>query len=129
MAARYKQLRDAIENLSKSADEQHALLEQMLGHLTSEDDATDYGNDELALALDDSFCAHKTMLECGEISREEYAATAKLDALLALYSGAENGGFWERTALWSDPRWAEVRECANQALAVFRKRAARQDFQ
>ncbi|WP_324750294.1 hypothetical protein SH591_01990 [Sphingomonas sp. LY54] len=77
-----------------------------------------YGNDELALELNDIFLAAGHMREWGEISDAEVAAVKPLDDLLEKWSGEANSDFWQREALWTDPRWKEVRKCASQALAA-----------
>jgi hypothetical protein len=112
MPTRYQQLREAVIRLSWSADEQHAYLESILAPLSG----VGYGNDELALELEDIFCAAGDMLELGEISDAEVAALKPLDSLLENWSGSANRDFWRREALWTDRRWEEIRACAKQAL-------------
>lgn len=119
MPTRYQQLRQAIGLLAQSADEQHAWLESLLGDLTPDAGASAYGSDELALAFGDIFMAAGDMLERGEISRAEIDAARPLDALLDAWSGTENADFWRREALWTDPRWEQVRESARGALSAF----------
>ena len=119
MATRYQQLRQAIVRLQSSADEQHAYLESILAHLTPGGDATDYGNDELALEFGDIYLAARHMRETGEITQQEIDAAKPLSELLDQWSGEQNGDFWRREALWRDPRWEQVRQCARQVLSVF----------
>jgi hypothetical protein len=119
MATRYQQLRKAIARLAAPADEQHAYLEGILGHLTANGDATGYGNDELALEFDDIYPAANHMRDWGEITQEEIDAANPLDELLEQLSGAQNADFWRRQALWDDPRWQQVRECAALVLSHY----------
>jgi hypothetical protein len=118
MPTRYQQLRQAILRLSWGADEQHAYLESILASVSGAGSGVSYGNDELALDLDDIFCAAEDMRERGEISDAEVAAVKPLDALLEKWSGSSNSDFWRREALWTDERWQEVRAYAQQALAA-----------
>ena len=52
-------------------------------------------------------------------SEEEIAAARPLDEMLSAWSGKNNADFWRREALWSDPRWDEVRACARRVLSVY----------
>jgi hypothetical protein len=117
MPTRYQQLRQAVARLSWEADEQHAYLESILAPHGPAGSGVGYGNDELALELDDIFCAAGDMREWGKISDAEVAAVKPLDLLLDRWSGPANSDFWRREALWSDERWEEVRACAKQVLA------------
>lgn len=117
MPRRYQMLRQTVARLTEGADAQHAYLESILGHLTPDGDASRYGNDELALELDDIYRAAGHMHEWGEISPEEIEAVRPLDAMLLALSGETHADFWRREALWSDPRWAEIRVLAQRALA------------
>ena len=112
MSSRYAQLRQAIAALAASADEQAAyLLSQGL-------DAS-YGNDELALVFDDIAPAVQDMRDRGELSAAQAEVPQALSTLLDGLSGDDNAAFWTREALWTDPRWEEVRRCAQTALAAF----------
>lgn len=117
MPTRYQQLREAIANLAAPASEQAAQLDKMFSSLPGS--ATDYGNDELALDFDAIYRASDHMLQYGEIAQEEIDAAKPLDALLDKWSGAENADFWTRDALFNDPRWEEVRLCAQSALQAY----------
>ena len=128
MATRYQQLRQAIVRLQSSADEQHAYLESILAHLTPGDDATGYGNDELALEFGEIYGAARHMREWGEITQREIDAVKPLSELLDKWSGEQNGDFWRREALWSDPRWEQVRQCARQALRLYRDEERASDW-
>jgi hypothetical protein len=119
MPTRYQQLRQAIERLAASADQQHTYLEGILGHLAPSGDASRYGNDELALTFGDIYCAVGHMKEWGEITQTEIDAAKPLDTLLRKLSGPEKAGVWKREALWSDPHWDEVRTCARIVLDAF----------
>ena len=59
------------------------------------------------------------MLVCGEISAVQAEAARAVDAFLEKWSGEENADFWVREALWTDPRWEEVRRLARIALIAF----------
>jgi hypothetical protein len=114
---RYQNLREAVANLAASAKEQVGHLDHIFKPLTGGGSAADYGNDELALELDDIFHAHNDMIWHGELSESEAAAIRPLGELLKKRSGGQNAEFWRREALFNDPRWAEVRACAAQALS------------
>jgi hypothetical protein len=116
MPTRYQQLRQAIVHLGQSAEEQHAYLERQLGHLAQDGDASGYGNHELGLEFDDIFAATRHMQEWGEITAAEIAAAKPLDDMLGLLWDESNQAFWRGEALWSDPRWEQVRECARRVL-------------
>jgi hypothetical protein len=116
MPTRYQQLRQAIANLAAPADEQVAWLDAIHGPLAGGTSAAGYGNDELALELDDIYHAAGDMLEHGEIREAEIDAVKPLDELLVRWSGESNAGFWTREALYTDPRWDAVRQCARRAL-------------
>jgi hypothetical protein len=118
MPTRYQQLRMKVARLSMSADEQHAYLESILAPMSGKGTGVGYGNDELALELNDIFVATGHMREWGEISDAEIAAVKPLDDLLVKWSGGASPDFWRREALWTDPRWDEVRTCAKLALSV-----------
>jgi hypothetical protein len=119
MASRYQQLRQSIVRLSQSADEQHDYLESAHGRPGEGGDASGYGNDELALEFSDIYVAAAHMRDGDEISQEEIDAAKPLDTMLAVWSGAQNADFWRREALWSDPRWEQVRQCARRVLDAF----------
>ncbi len=85
--------------------------------MTGGESAAGYGNDELALELDDIFCAANDMIEHGELSEAEKDAIGPLSETLLKWSGQKNADFWRREALFHDGRWAEVRECAARILA------------
>lgn len=55
----------------------------------------------------------------GEIMQAEIDAAKPLNALLDEWSGERHADFWRREALWSDPRWQQVRECAQQVLSLY----------
>ncbi|WP_137864179.1 MULTISPECIES: hypothetical protein [unclassified Sphingomonas] len=118
-----------MARLAEGAEVQHAYLESILGHLTSDGDASHYGNDELALELDDIYRAANHMHEWGEISREEIEAIRPLDAMLLTLSGEGHSDFWRREALWSDPRWEEARTLARRALAQLPDEERRSSWQ
>lgn len=119
MPTRYQQLRQAIARLGSTANEQHAYLESILGHLTPDGDARAYGNDELALEFEDIYVAAGHMRYWGEITQDEIDAAKPLEELLLKWSGRHNADFWRRDALWTDPRWEEVRERARKVLSAY----------
>lgn len=119
MPTRYQQLRLSIANLAAPADAQAAYLDRLHSRLTDGASAAGYGNDELGLEFDDSYGAVGHMLDCGEISQKEIDAAKPLDRLLQQWSSKTNAGFWTREALFTDPRWHEVRQCAQNVLEAF----------
>lgn len=118
MPTRYQQLRQAIFYLAASAEGQSAHLDRILAPVTRGGSSAAYGNDELALELDDVFHAANDMIEHKELSEVECAAIRPLYDLLTRLSGQHNADFWRREALASDPRWDEVRKYAEAALRL-----------
>ena len=117
MPTRYQQLRQSVRRLAASPEEQVAYLDSILGHMTSDGDVSGYGNDELAMDLEDIFLASADMIDHGELTAIEKAAIEPLDSLLEKWSGKKHADFWARSALFSDTRWREVRNVASTALA------------
>ncbi|MEP9401078.1 hypothetical protein [Sphingomonas sp. VNH70] len=118
MPSRYQLLREAVRQLAAPAPEQVACLDAMFVRLTGGGSAAAYGNDELAIGLDDIFMAANDMIAHDELSEAEAAAIRPLDASLVRWSGEANAAFWRREALFHDPRWDEVRSLARHALAI-----------
>ena len=116
MSTRYQQLRQAVAVLAAPADKQVRHLDEGFEPLTGGGSAADYGNDELALELDDAFHAADDMIWHGELRETEKEAIKPLDDLLRKWSGQDNADFWRREALYDDPRWGEVRSLAAFAL-------------
>lgn len=117
MPTRYEQLRRAVRYLAAPATEQMAYLDRLLSPVAGGGSAAAYGNDELALSLDDLFFASDDMISHGELTEVEAAAIRPLDGLLTELSGEQNAPFWRREALVDDERWKEVRSLAGKALA------------
>ncbi len=118
MPTRYQQLRQAIANLAAPADEQVTYLDSIFASLTL-GSAENYGNDELGLEFGEAYAAAEHMLDFGEIRPAEIEAARPLDELIRRWSGRRNADFWAREALFTDPRWEEVRHCARRVLAAF----------
>jgi hypothetical protein len=116
MPSRYENLRQAVIHLAAPADEQIAYLDDILSPLTGGKSAAGYGNDELALELEDYFLASGDMVERGELTDNQAAAIRRLDTFLAELSGKDHADFWQRDALARDPRWAHVRAMAADIL-------------
>jgi hypothetical protein len=116
MTTRYRRLRQTVANLAAPAEEQVRHLDQIFVPITGGGTAEAHGNDELALEFDDQFGCADHMIEQGELSEDQKQALRPLDALLGRWSGRHNADFWRREALFDDPRWAEVRACADRAL-------------
>lgn len=87
--------------------------------LTGGGSAAHYSNDELALEIDDIFHAAQHMIDAGELTPWQRDAALPLDQILKQWSGPVHADFWRRDALWSDPRWDDVRSLAKKALAAF----------
>jgi hypothetical protein len=119
MATRYQQLRGAIARLGANADEQHAYLESILDYPRPDGIRTGYGNDELLEEFDGIYMAVEDMRDWGEISQSEIDAAKPLQELLNKWCRQQNSDFWQREALWSDPRWEQVRQCARQVLTRY----------
>jgi hypothetical protein len=117
MPTRYEQLRQAIANLAASAEEQAAYLDRLFVPVTGGGSAEAFGNDELAEELEDIYPATRHMLQYGEIKQTEIDAIRPLDDLLERWSGQAHADFWKREALFADPRWQDIRDCARKALA------------
>lgn len=116
MSTRYQMLRGAVVNLAAPADAQAAYLDRIFVQCTGGGSAAAYGNDELALELDDIFMANGHMMEFGEITPDEVAAIQFLNDLVADYWQGDDTSFWSREALFVDPRWIEVRTEATRVL-------------
>jgi hypothetical protein len=115
---RYQQLRRSVASLAAPPEEQVRYLDESFASLTGGGSAAGYGNDELALELNDIFVAANDMIDQGELTQAEKEAIQPIDLLLSQWSGEENADFWRRQALFHDPRWAEVRACAARILAT-----------
>jgi hypothetical protein len=113
---RYQMLREAIAILAAPANEQVAYLDRIFIECTGGGSAAAYGNDELALGLDDTFLATNHMMEFGEISADEVAAIKPLNDHFTSYWQPEDTTFWQREALFDDPRWQDVRALARTVL-------------
>ena len=112
-------LKGSIERLTWTAEQQVAYLDSILGHMTEAEDASGYGNDELALELEDNLSILPNLLNAGLIQMETVDSIKPLDIFLEENSGQENADFWARDALHHDERWNEVRRLARTALAAF----------
>ena len=117
MPTRYEQLRDAVRYLAAPAAEQIAHLDNLMSPVTGGGSAAAYGNDELALSLDDVFFASNDMIAHGELTEAEAAAIRPLSESLKQLSGTQNAPFWQREALGGDERWEGIRMLAENALA------------
>lgn len=117
MSSRYQDLRQAVAALAAGPEEQVRFLDELFSPLTGGGSSAAYGNDELALELDDCFFAANAMIERGELTPAEKTAIMPVDELLRHWSGEGNSSFWRREALFDDPRWGEVRAHAAAALA------------
>jgi hypothetical protein len=76
--------------------------------------------DELALELGDGALLAEQFVEAGWLSACALSPLRALDALLADMSGPRNSALWDVSSLDSSPRWAEVRERANEVLRAIR---------
>jgi len=119
MPTRYQQLRQAVANLAAPAAEQASYLDRIFEDLVGGGSAAGYGNDELGLEFGDSYGCAGHMRDHGEITQAEIDAAKPLDELIHRWSGRHNADFWTREALFTDPRWEEVRQCARRILAAF----------
>ncbi len=117
----YTNLKGSIERLTWTAEQQVAYLDSILGHMTAAEDASGYGNDELALELEDNLFILPNLLDAGLVKMETVDLIKPLDIFLEENSGQENADFWARDALYHDERWNEVRRLARTALAAFRR--------
>jgi hypothetical protein len=117
MASRFQQLRQAVANLAAPAEEQVRYLDHLFASITGGGSAEAYGNDELVEEFDDIFLAANDMIEYGELTEAEKEAVGSLEATLTRWCGQRDAEFWLRDALFSDPRWTDIRACAAQALA------------
>lgn len=117
MPTRFQNLRQAVANLSAPAEKQVHYLERLFMPLTGGNGTEGYGNDELALELQDIFLTASDMISHGELTEVEREAVRPLDELLEKWSGKQNSDFWRREALFHDARWEEVRSIASCALA------------
>ncbi|MEH6714268.1 hypothetical protein [Parasphingorhabdus flavimaris] len=116
----YINLKDSIERLTWTPEQQVAYLDSILGHMTEAEDASGYGNVELALELEDNLVTIPNILDAGFLEIEAVDSIKPLDTFLGKYGGQENADFWARDALYHDERWNEVRKLARTALTAFR---------
>lgn len=114
---RYSRLRDAVLNLAAGPDVQVAYLDKSFTPITGGRSAAGYGNNELALEFDDIFPASEHMLACGEITEDEVASIRPLDQMLKRFCKQGDKAFWEREALFADPRWEDLRRCASAIIS------------
>lgn len=117
MPTRFEELRQAVAYLAAPGAEQAAHLDRLMGPVTGGGSAAAYGNDELALSLDDIFHAANDMIWHGELTEAEAELIRPLDDLLTKLSGDHNANFWRREALDEDARWNDVRALAKSALS------------
>lgn len=117
----YRNLKGSIERLTLAADQQIAYLDSILGHLTTESDASGYGNDELAIELAENVYLLPNILDDGLLTEEAVEAIKSLDDFLEENSGQKNADFWRRDALYLDEHWNEVRRLAKVALSFFQQ--------
>lgn len=127
MPTRYQVLRQVVINLAAPAKAQVAHLNRVFADCTPEVQAA-YGNDELALEFEDAYLAVYHMQSHGEISQREIDALASLNALLLQWSGEVHADFWLREALFTDPRWNQVRDCAKGALTQLPDEVRESDY-
>ena len=113
---RYQMLREAVAILAAPPNEQVDHLDRIFIECTGGGCAAAYGNDELALGLDDILLATNHMIEFGEISANEVAAIKPLADHFLAYWQPEDATFWHRAALFDDPRWQDVRAFARTVL-------------
>jgi hypothetical protein len=73
--------------------------------------------DELALDFDHFFTAYLGNFGAEWTDAQRHALN-KVNNLLAAMSGAENAELWTEGAIIEHPRWAEVREAAQQAMTA-----------
>ena len=111
MDRRLDMLKLALANLAGSAGEQARYLDGLLGN-----NASAYGNDELAQELNDAFASHVDMKERGLLGNEQIDAVRRVDQLLGQLSARTDDVFWRREALATDSRWDQVRIAAKAAL-------------
>lgn len=113
---RYQMLRQAVANLAAPPELQADYLDRLFVQCTGGGSAAAYGNDELALELDDIFIATDHMIEFDEITADEVAAVKSLNDHFAAFWQPGDATFWTREALFNDTRWQEVRTFATRVL-------------
>ena len=74
MPTRYQLLRQAVATLAAPAEEQARYLDDIFTSLTGGGSAAGYGNNELALELDDILHAADDMTDHGELTQAEKEA-------------------------------------------------------
>ena len=126
MLTRYEHLRGATCHLAAPAEEQQAYLDDLLLPLAVEGDSSAYECDELALQFEDYFISVENMLGAGELSVEQVEALYALNDALEGLSGEKHADFWQRDALRSDPRSADVRALAQEAMKLLPPRIERE---
>ena len=114
---RYTNLREAVQRLASPATDQVHWLDDFFSQLTDGRSAEAYGNDELVMEFDDIAVARNHMMECHELSANEAEIVAEFDRIIGSICDPSDAAFWERKALYEDPRWEQIRAAAKLTLA------------
>ena len=111
-------LRDALQRLAATPEEQEAWLTDIFSEVFGEE-AKNTHCDELALELHDLLMASTYLIETGQASKSQIEVVQPLDNYLESLSSQKESGFWGREALFKDKRWEHVRQLAIDALKAF----------
>jgi hypothetical protein len=117
-----------IANLAAGPEEQADYLDRIFVHCTGGGSAAAYGNDELALELDDILLATDHMIEFGELSADELATIRELSEHFDAFWKPKDPSFWTREALFDDRRWQGVRDLAARVLRRLPDEARDSDY-
>ena len=104
-----KMLKESLTILAADARTQMRYLENL---------GTPECADELALEYDDTAAAADSMLDCGEINREQRDSVVQLNEYLGSISGESNAHLWTPEALCESQEWQEVRRQARATLIL-----------
>ncbi|MEO1647622.1 MAG: hypothetical protein AAFR32_02265 [Pseudomonadota bacterium] len=114
---RYTNLREALQRLALPAIKQAEWLDDFFSQLTDGKCAEAFGNEELVMGFGDIALARNHMMEFQELSANEAEIVAEVDSIIGSICDPSDSDFWERKALYEDPRWEQIRAVAKLTLA------------
>ncbi|MEM8723927.1 MAG: hypothetical protein AAGE86_00250 [Pseudomonadota bacterium] len=111
----YISLRDGVELLAAPANEQVERLDHWFREITGGGSAEAYGNYELLAGYCEDVIAMSYLVQIGQVTNTEADAMLRLDTFIG--ETIKDEDFYERDALFSDPRWEGIRIAAREVLA------------
>jgi hypothetical protein len=77
--------------------------------------------DELSLMFDDGYVLVPQLVQRGALTDEAVTIIEQLHSLLTARAEEADPSFWSEEAVRTDPRWAELRALATQALTLMQE--------